>query len=125
REQRNLSVIVFGVDSMAVSTEALREAHGDVVATVAETLTSAVRGSDLAIRWSHEELLVVLAGLNAAEARRVAERLRAAMQAGARFPSRVAGGVAELQPEAPFESGMARANQQARLAKARGHNRVS
>src|SRR5262249_1039327 len=84
REQRNLSVILFGVDSTAVSADALREAHGDPVATVAETLTGAVRGSDLAIKWSREELLVVLAGLNAAEARRVAERVRAAMQAGAR-----------------------------------------
>jgi diguanylate cyclase (GGDEF)-like protein len=125
REQRSLSVIVFGVDSMAVTAETVREAHGDPVATVAETLTGAVRGSDLAIRWSPEELLVVLAGLNADEARRVAERVRAAMQAGARFPVAVAGGVAELQAEDTFESVMARANQQARLAKARGHNRVS
>jgi diguanylate cyclase (GGDEF)-like protein len=125
REQRSLSVILFGVDSMAVTAETLREAHGDPVATVAETLTGAVRGSDLAIRWSPEELLVVLAGLNADEARRVAERVRAAMQAGARFPVAVAGGVAELQAEDTFESVMARANQQARLAKARGHNRVS
>jgi diguanylate cyclase (GGDEF)-like protein len=125
REQRHLSVILFGVDSMAVSAETIREAQGDLVATVAETLTGAVRGSDLAIRWSREELLVVLAGLNAAEARRVAERVRAAMQAGARVPVAVAGGVAELEPEDTFESVMARANQQAQLAKARGHNRVS
>jgi diguanylate cyclase (GGDEF)-like protein len=126
REQRSLSVILFGVDSMAaVTAETLRESHGDLVATVAETLTGAVRGSDLAIRWSPEELLVVLAGLNADEARRVAERVRAAMQAGARHPVAVSGGVAELQAEDTFESVMARANQQARLAKARGHNRVS
>jgi diguanylate cyclase (GGDEF)-like protein len=125
REQRNLSVILFGVDSTAVSAEILRESHGDPVATVAETLTGAVRGSDLAIRWSREELLVVLAGLNAAEARRVAERVRAAMQAGARYPVAVSGGVAELQAEDTFESVITRANQQARLAKSRGHNRVS
>jgi diguanylate cyclase (GGDEF)-like protein len=125
REQRNLSVVLFGVDSTAVSAEIIREAQGDLVATVADTLTGAVRGSDLAIRWSQEEVLVVLAGLNAIEARRVAERIRAAMQAGARFPIAVSGGVAELQAEDTFESVMARANQQARLAKSRGHNRVS
>jgi diguanylate cyclase (GGDEF)-like protein len=125
REQRNLSVILFGVDSTAVSPDALREAHGDLAATVAETLTGAVRGSDLAIKWSREELLVVLAGLNASEARRVAERVRAAMQAGARQPVAVSGGVAELQAEDTFETVMARADEQARLAKARGHNRVS
>jgi diguanylate cyclase (GGDEF)-like protein len=125
REQRNLSVILFGVDPTAVSAEIIREAQGDLVETVAETVTGAVRGSDLAIRWSREEVLVVLAGLNAIEARRVAERIRAAMQAGARYPVAVSGGVAELQAEDTFESVMARANQQARLAKARGHNRVS
>jgi len=125
REQRHLSVILFDVDSMSASVEIAREPQSDLVATVAETLAGAVRGSDLAIRWSREELLVVLAGLNAAEARRVAERIRAAMQAGARQSVAVSGGVAELLAEDTFESVMARANQQARLAKARGHNRVS
>jgi diguanylate cyclase (GGDEF)-like protein len=128
REQRNLSVILFDVDAMTLSdadADGAWEAPRDPLSTVAETLTGAVRGSDLAIRWSHEELLVVLAGLNATEARRVAERVRAAMQAGARQPVAVSGGVAELMAEDTFETVMARANQQARLAKARGHNRVS
>jgi diguanylate cyclase (GGDEF)-like protein len=125
REQRHLSVVLFDVDSTTMSSETIRESSHDLVSTVAETLTGAVRGSDLAIRWSREEVLVVLAGLNAIEARRVAERIRAAMQAGARSPVAVSGGVAELLAEDTIESVMARANQQARLAKARGHNRVS
>jgi diguanylate cyclase (GGDEF)-like protein len=125
REQRHLSVVLFDINSIAASSETIRESQHDLVSTVAETLAGSVRGSDLAIRWSREEVLVVLAGLNAIEARRVAERIRAAMQAGARYPVAVSGGVAELQEEDTFESVMARANQQARLAKARGHNRVS
>jgi diguanylate cyclase (GGDEF)-like protein len=125
REQRNLSVILFGVDSVARSADALGQAREDLVSTVAETLTGAVRGSDLAIRWGPDELLVVLAGLNAAEARRVAERVRAAMQAGATMPVAVSGGVAELLAEDTFDSVLARADQKGRLAKARGHNRVS
>jgi diguanylate cyclase (GGDEF)-like protein len=125
REQRHLSVVLFDVDSTTAASEAIRESQHDLVSTVAAPLTGAVRGSDLAIRWSREEVLVVLAGLNAIEARRVAERIRAAMQAGARYPVAVSGGVAELLAEDTFESVMARANQQARLAKARGHNRVS
>jgi diguanylate cyclase (GGDEF)-like protein len=127
REQRHLSVILFDIDPTTASSESIRETphEHDLVSTVAETLAGSVRGSDLAIRWSREEVLVVLAGLNAIEARRVAERIRAAMQAGARYPVAVSGGVAELLAEDTFESVMARANQQARLAKARGHNRVS
>src|SRR6185295_13744771 len=57
REQRHLSVVLFDVDSVTASSEPIRESQHDLVATVAETLTSAVRGSDLAIRWSREEVL--------------------------------------------------------------------
>ena len=92
--------------------------------TLNETLTKAIRGSDLAIQWSSEELLVVLPGLNASEARQVAERVRAAMQAGARHRVAVAGGVAELQANETVESAVARANEKVRLARERGHNRV-
>jgi hypothetical protein len=46
------------------------------------------------------------------------------MQAGARDAA-VAGGVAELLPNEPFESAVVRANAKVRLARERGHNRVA
>ena len=43
----------------------------DAFVDVSDTLTRAIRGTDLAIQWSKEELLVVLPGLNGTEARQV------------------------------------------------------
>ena len=126
REQRQLSVIMFDVDpigrtsggagSIALSPDSLQ--------AVSETLARAIRGSDLAIQWDRDELLVVLPGLSGAEARQVAERVRAAMQAGAHHRVSVSGGVAELLANETVESAVARANEKVRLARERGHNRV-
>jgi two-component system cell cycle response regulator len=95
-----------------------------MIVTASKALTRGIRESDLAIRWGKEELLVVLPGLGVGEARQVAERVRAAMQAGA-IEAAVAGGVAELLPNEPFESVVVRANARVRLARELGHNRVA
>ena len=122
REQRQLSLILFDVDRAPRSGS---EAPGaDPFGDASDTLTRAIRGSDLAIHWSRDELLVVLPGLSGGEARQVAERVRAAMQAGARHQVSVAGGVAELLADESVESAVARANEKVRLARERGHNRV-
>jgi diguanylate cyclase (GGDEF)-like protein len=123
REQRQLSVVIFDVDPLTASPATDRSASR-VIVTASRALTRGIRESDLAIRWGQEELLVVLPGLGVGEARQVAERVRAAMQAGARDAS-VAGGVAELLPNEPFESAVVRANAKVRLARERGHNRVA
>lgn len=126
REQRPLSVVLFAVSPLDRTTGDLAPGSTpDMFATVGETLTKAIRASDLAIRWTRDELLAVLAGLGLAEARQVAERVRAAMQAGASYRVAVSGGVAELHPEESFESAVARANEKVQLARARGHNRVA
>src|SRR5204862_7254237 len=122
REQRQLSLILFDVDSAPRSGSGASTA--DPFDDASHTLTRAIRGSDLAIQWSRDELLVVLPGLSGPEARQVAERVRAAMQAGARHQVSVAGGVAELLAAESVESAVARANQKVRLARERGHNRV-
>jgi diguanylate cyclase (GGDEF)-like protein len=106
------------------SGAATRPPH-DLLSAVGETLTKAIRGSDLAIRWDRDELLVVLPGLSVTEARPVAERVRAAMQAGARHRVAVSGGVADLMAGDTFDSVVARANEKVRLARERGHNRVA
>jgi len=122
REQRQLSVILFDVDQAPRSESGA--SSPDPFGDASDTLTRAIRGSDLAIQWSHDELLVVLPGLSGTEARQVAERVRAAMQAGARHQVSVAGGVAELLADETVESAVARANEKVRLARERGHNRV-
>jgi diguanylate cyclase (GGDEF)-like protein len=126
REQRQLSVVLFDVGALS-RTEGGTVAGStqDLLDTAGETLTEGIRGSDLAIRWSGVELLLVLPGLGATEARPVAERVRAAMQAGARHRVAVSGGVAELLADESFESVVVRAGEMVRLAREHGHNRVA
>jgi diguanylate cyclase (GGDEF)-like protein len=102
-----------------------RRVKDELLQGVAETLVRAIRQSDLPIHWSGNELLLVLPGLAGAEARAVAERVRAAMQAGGRHRVAVAGGVAELDTDEQFGSVVRRARAKLAEALARGHNRVS
>ena len=125
RERHHLSVVLFDVDALgAAGGRAVEESIHDPLVAVGDTLTKTIRGSDLAIRWSQEELLVVLPGLSEAEARRVAERVRAGMQAGARHRFAVAGGVAELLAGDTLDTVVIKANEKVRLARERGHNRI-
>jgi diguanylate cyclase (GGDEF)-like protein len=127
REQAQLSVILFDVDASRTRVAGGQNAAPptDALMSVGQTLTKAIRGSDLAIRWSREELLAVLPGLGMAGARQVAERVRAAMQAGGSHRVAVSAGVAELGADEPFESVVWRANERVRAARESGHNRVA
>ena len=124
REQRHLSVVRFDIEAVDRADQN-EGSPSDPVESVIETLMKAIRGSDLAIRWTSEALLVVLPGLGLTEARPVAERVRAALAAGARQRLAVAGGVAELLPDEPFDAVVARADHRVRMARERGHNRVA
>lgn len=125
REPCHLSVVLFDVDAREATSGPPPEGPtSDPILAVSNTLTRTIRGSDLAIRWSRGELLVVLPGLNEAQARQVAERVRAGMQAGARHRLAVAGGVAELFADDTFESAVIKANEKVRLAREHGHNRI-
>jgi diguanylate cyclase (GGDEF)-like protein len=118
REQRQLSVVLFDVSPKPA-------ANIDPVHAVADTLVRVIRPSDLPIRWSGHELLLVLPGLAGPDARMVAERVRAAMAAGARNHIAVSGGVAQLEDNEHFGDVVQRARERVLLALSQGHNRVS
>lgn len=108
REQNPLSALVLGVgmedgDADGAAVEHAMELFGGM-------LTRAIRGYDLAIRWSRQELLVVLPGVDESTASRVAERLHAAVRAGQAQRLAIVGGVASLGDEATPESLVTRAN---------------
>jgi len=126
REQRQLSVVLFDVSERSNDVaSADRRIEDELLQGVAETLVKAIRQSDLPIHWSGNELLLVLPGLASTEARAVAERVRAAMQAGGQHRVAVAGGVAELDADEQFGAVVRRARARLAEALARGHNRVS
>lgn len=121
RSRQPLTVVLFAVDFV--------ERHGGrpvtPLAAISDTLPTAIRGSDLAIRWSDTEFLLVLSGLTAAEARPIAERIRAVAHAAERYTLAVSGGIAELGAAESAASIVRRASERVQLARARGHNRVA
>lgn len=119
REGKELSVVLFEIAPLTEETNL-----DESVQYASETLLKAIRQSDLPIRWSGREFLVVLPGLTGSSARTVAERVRAALQAGARHQVAVSGGVAELGDEEGFGEVVSRARERVSLACGRGHNRV-
>lgn len=125
REQRPISVVVFDISPIASPGEDTAGSPDEIAGAVGEALARATRASDLAVRWSGSDLLLVLPGVAVLEARHVAERVRAAMQAGGRYRVAVSGGVAELEPDETFETLVARAKEKVHLARQRGHNRVA
>jgi diguanylate cyclase (GGDEF)-like protein len=127
REQRQLSLVLFDVSERA-SQARPREGSLSPDATlqhVVDTFVRAVRQSDLPIRWSGNELLLVLPGLAGVEARAVAERVRAAMEVGGQRRHAVSGGVAELELNEQFGAAVGRARAKVAQALHHGHNRVS
>jgi diguanylate cyclase (GGDEF)-like protein len=126
RERRQLSVVLFDISAAAhQEPERIPQPGQDHLQAAAETLLRAIRESDLPIRWSGNELLVVLPSLGGAEARPVAERVRAALQAGSHHRLAISGGVAELQAEETFGAVVARAREKVQQALERGNNRVA
>jgi diguanylate cyclase (GGDEF)-like protein len=123
REERSVSVVLFCVSSDAPAPGPA--ARDDAAALVARTLIKVIRESDLPIRWAGDEVLLILPGLGLDGARRVAERVRAALQAGTGHRAAVSAGVAELMAAESFGALVTRAHERVRLALEHGHNRVA
>jgi diguanylate cyclase (GGDEF)-like protein len=130
REQRQLSVVLFDVSQRFRDRQdtqpnlAVRADADDALQKVVNTFVRAVRQSDLPIRWSGNELVLVLPGVAGVEARAVAERVRAAMEAGAQRNVSVSGSVAELERDEQLGAVVERARVTVDQLIARGHNRV-
>jgi diguanylate cyclase (GGDEF)-like protein len=124
REGRQLSVVLFDVSPSAAGDATAQHVPDEHINALSDTLLRTIRQSDLPIRWNVSELLVVLPGLAGNQARSVAERVRAALQAGVGHRLSVSGGVAELENEERFADVVERARQKVAMAVGRGHNRV-
>jgi PleD family two-component response regulator len=104
---------------------AAESATESILQNVVDAFVRTVRQSDLPIRWSGNELLLVLPGVAGVEARAVAERVRAAMEAGGRRQLLVSGGVAELERDEQLGTVVERARAKVAESLERGENRVS
>ncbi|MES2819928.1 MAG: diguanylate cyclase [Pseudomonadota bacterium] len=82
RSQAPLSVMVADLDHFKAINDAQGHEGGDrVLKAVAEVLRRCVRSQDTVARWGGEEFLVILPGSPLPQAREVAERIRAEVQA--------------------------------------------
>lgn len=104
------------------------QAGDDVLRDTARALRGAVRDGDVLARFGGEEFVVFLPEADAAEARDVAERARAALEADVAIGDRrvtASFGVALRAPELALARAMERADAAAYDAKQAGRNRVT
>ncbi|MGH7721365.1 MAG: diguanylate cyclase [Candidatus Dormibacteria bacterium] len=77
-----LAILVLDLDHFKGVNDTHGHPSGDaVLSAFAQTLTGSIRRADLAARYGGEEFIVVMANTSALDARRVAEKIRAAAEA--------------------------------------------
>ena len=129
RDGTKLAVILFDIDHFKAVNDRHGHAIGDRVLTqVAALASQIVRSSDLVARYGGEEFVVLLPGASSAEAKRIAEKLRALIESAPLQPTlkvTASFGTAVLPDDATGPAGLLRAADQALYAaKRRGRNRV-
>jgi diguanylate cyclase (GGDEF)-like protein len=127
-----LCVLAIDIDHFKRINDAYGHAAGDAyLAAFSATLRERLRGADLLARWGGEEFTVVLVGAPIDAAQRVAEAMRAAVEAlvvafdGRMIRTTTSIGIAEGRSEEPFEPLVARADVALYAAKREGRNRVN
>lgn len=129
RTQAPLSLVLADIDRFKRVNDTYGHNAGDeVLRATSQALAGCCRSSDVPIRWGGEELLVLMPGTSLDGARRLAERMRASVQALALPglpPVTISCGVAEVGPDAPsLERSVALADARLYEAKESGRNAV-
>ncbi len=131
RAPRPISMLIADIDNFKAINDHHGHLAGDAVLTgVARQLADGLRASDLAVRWGGEEYLLVLKSCDLAEAERVAENLRQAVQAAQiGFGEKMLNvtlsiGVSQFNGHELPEQTIDRADAALYRAKAAGRNRV-
>src|SRR5262249_18099073 len=125
----SLCFAIFDLDGL----QGVNDLHGfavgdEILRELARVVRGAVRGSDLAVRWGGDEILVALPGVPEAGARVFAETVRERVAALAREGRRgvtVSAGVAELSKFEDAAAAIARADARMFQAKREGRNRIA
>ena len=128
RQKEKLSVVMIDVDKFKSVNDTHGHQVGDqILQHMAQILGEAVRESDFVGRWGGEEFMVLCPATKLADARVVAEKLRAAVAAHD-FPvvgqKTASFGVAELGGSESLENAVKRADAALYQAKENGRNRV-
>ena len=128
RQNTALSCVLLDIDHFKDVNDTFGHQAGDhVLREISSLLRRTVRAYDILIRWGGEEFLVILPGVELEQARKLAERIRSAVEglplAGIGGVT-VSGGVAALGSDYSFESMFEFADRRLYSAKAGGRNTV-
>lgn len=131
REDRPFALVCVDLDHFKNVNDQLGHAAGDVaLAHAARVLASHKRASDVACRVGGEEFALICSGAGADEGERVAERIRAALEAheipfaGQVVKLTASFGVAARYPHQPVDDALDAADRALYAAKAGGRNSV-
>jgi diguanylate cyclase (GGDEF)-like protein len=128
RYNRPLSIVMLDLDHFKEINDRNGHLTGDrVLRSVAQTLQGQMRNTDILMRWGGEEFIVISVETEEAEARRLAERLRAALEASPNQNNvRPTGsfGITQLQDDDTFDSFLRRVDDKLYEAKSSGRNKV-
>lgn len=129
RQSTPLSCLLLDIDHFKNVNDTSGHQAGDyVLREISELLRRTVRAYDILVRWGGEEFLIVLPGVTPEQARKLAERLRLAVE---QMPlSGIDGvtasiGVSALGKDYSFEGMFAEADRRLYAAKAAGRNRIA
>ncbi len=128
----SLSMLVCDVDHFKTFNDTYGHAAGDLVlAGLGDLFREALRNNDIAFRYGGEEFAVILPGVDAGQAQKVAERLRASfadlkitLPDGGQAGATISIGVTQQRPGDSREDIFGRADAALYKAKKRGRNRV-
>jgi diguanylate cyclase (GGDEF)-like protein len=126
-----LSVLLLDIDNFKNVNDIFGHGIGDeILATLARSVRSCTRESDSSCRFGGDELVIIMPGVQRAEAFNVAERIRNRFEAesrrdidGAELAVTVSLGIAEYSGDESPESLLARADDAMYEAKRLGRNR--
>ena len=113
----HFTAVMLGLDGLKSLNDAYGHAAGDdVLRQVASWLSERTGARDVVGRWAGDKFLLILAATTTAQARLLAEELRAALAeapyvaaSGEQVPIRVSFGIAAYPDDAPDASGLAAA----------------
>ncbi len=128
RYHRPLSLIMFDLDHFKEINDTHGHLAGDrVLRLIAQTLREQMRSTDILMRWGGEEFIILSVETDQAEAREVAERLRATIESsslqGSIHPTG-SFGTTQLQEDDTFDSFLRRVDDKLYDAKSSGRNKV-
>jgi diguanylate cyclase (GGDEF)-like protein len=129
RQKTSLSCIFIDIDHFKRINDTFGHQAGDrLLRDLSDLLRRTLRAYDILIRWGGEEFLLILPGVNLDQARRLAERIRAAVE---RLDTlglgtvTISAGISALDGHYDFETMLMSADRRLYQAKTSGRNAIA